>query len=516
MKKIKKFMALALALVMCMSMMSMVAFAQDLITISVDNSGQSDENTAAEVYSAYKIFDVVKAASISGSVTTDDSIAAQTPAEGASYTPAPGFAYTIAKNSPWYDVVKNNLSDYITLTPSAGDTENEVVELKKNVPNNENTAITMAAILEQNIPDNATAINVSLGSDATNVDPGYYLIVSSIGSNLILGTSDIEITQKNTYPTIEKLQKDEDTAVYTDTAVDVAVGDTIDYQVTVNVPASAKVDITVTDTMFAGLTYDQTTGLTVKADNKALAVNSDYVVGDATPTSWILTLKPTDSTKGKDVVITFKATVNKDSINVNDASKKNSVRLDFSNFRQTDEVNYKTNASAIFKYDGATEWNDKNVKKLKGVKFTLEETTPGTEASGDVEATEAVTKKFTVTKHNDGYYYYDANGSSEVVTDQDGMIVIRGLDGDKTYTLTETETNQGYNLLEGPATLNLVADTNVYSADSTSAQSNIANNQGSVLPSTGGIGTTIFYIIGAILVIGAGVVLVTRRRMNVQ
>jgi len=46
--------------------------------------------------------------------------------------------------------------------------------------------------------------------------------------------------------------------------------------------------------------------------------------------------------------------------------------------------------------------------------------------------------------------------------------------------------------------------------------STVINEAGSVLPSTGGIGTTIFYIIGAILVIGAGVVLVTRRRMNVQ
>ena len=44
----------------------------------------------------------------------------------------------------------------------------------------------------------------------------------------------------------------------------------------------------------------------------------------------------------------------------------------------------------------------------------------------------------------------------------------------------------------------------------------VTNNSGTELPSTGGIGTTIFYIIGAILVIGAGVVLVTRRRMNVQ
>ena len=122
--------------------------------------------------------------------------------------------------------------------------------------------------------------------------------------------------------------------------------------------------------------------------------------------------------------------------------------------------------------------------------------------------------EFPVTKHTEGYYYYDAeNGSSEVVTDKDGLIVIRGLDGDKTYTLTETETLAGYNLLDGPLTLALAADTNEYEASPTSATP-VPNNQGTVLPSTGGIGTTIFYALGSALVIGAGVILVAKKRVN--
>lgn len=109
------------------------------------------------------------------------------------------------------------------------------------------------------------------------------------------------------------------------------------------------------------------------------------------------------------------------------------------------------------------------------------------------------------------------------------MILIRGLDDDKTYTLKETETKQGYNLLTEEVTLTLHLDTVTTTTTdgvTTSTSSfeeaadtdwgTVENNKGSVLPSTGGIGTTIFYIIGTILVIGAGVVLVTRRRMNVQ
>ena len=138
------------------------------------------------------------------------------------------------------------------------------------------------------------------------------------------------------------------------------------------------------------------------------------------------------------------------------------------------------------------------MKKLEGVKFTLKE--------GDAE--------FKVTKAADGYYYYDAAGSSEVVTDANGMIIIRGLDGDKTYTLTETATNAGYNLLDGPVTLTLVADNDTYSADPTSAQSNIPNNSGTVLPSTGGMGTTLFYVVGGMMVLCAVVLLITKKRVG--
>ena len=109
-----------------------------------------------------------------------------------------------------------------------------------------------------------------------------------------------------------------------------------------------------------------------------------------------------------------------------------------------------------------------------------------------------------------------------------------------TLSATETATEDGYNLLEGTtsitptvvvngtanATKVTVAEATGVSAGNDSAEaantmqltaaqvSKIENNTGSVLPSTGGIGTTIFYVIGAILVLGAGILLVTRRRMN--
>ena len=99
-----------------------------------------------------------------------------------------------------------------------------------------------------------------------------------------------------------------------------------------------------------------------------------------------------------------------------------------------------------------------------------------------------------------------------------------------TYKLVEKSTSTGYNLLDAPVSVEITDESekandgtwtiarsikvdgealgdDVYTFD-------VENHAGTVLPSTGGIGTTIFYVVGAILVIGAGVVLVTRRRMR--
>ena len=100
------------------------------------------------------------------------------------------------------------------------------------------------------------------------------------------------------------------------------------------------------------------------------------------------------------------------------------------------------------------------------------------------------------------------------MTGEDGKLLTKfeGL-ANGTYTLVESTVPDGYNKL---------ADTTVTIADSDVTLTNLSqaitvvNKAGSELPSTGGIGTTIFYVIGAILVLGAGVLLVTRRRMNVN
>ena len=90
-----------------------------------------------------------------------------------------------------------------------------------------------------------------------------------------------------------------------------------------------------------------------------------------------------------------------------------------------------------------------------------------------------------------------------------GDIVIWGVDSDEDYSITELQAPKGYNLLNPPT-----KEVTVNADNSTRIE--VENYSGTELPSTGGIGTTILYIIGAILVLGAGILLVVRRRMNAK
>ena len=130
-------------------------------------------------------------------------------------------------------------------------------------------------------------------------------------------------------------------------------------------------------------------------------------------------------------------------------------------------------------------------------------------------------------------------GTTEVEVDDDGVLIIKGINSDGNYELTESQAPEGYNKLQGSVkiTVQPTSETTTSTTKYLDEHGNVTNEKtntvvtytneklaatlipilnttGSQLPSTGGIGTTIFYLIGAILVIGAGVVFVTRRRMH--
>jgi len=175
-----------------------------------------------------------------------------------------------------------------------------------------------------------------------------------------------------------------------------------------------------------------------------------------------------------------------------------------------------------------------------------------TDGSAPLAGAEFTITGLTVTNGNaTGEYIvssYDPNSTTEsatLVTNSDGKLYIVGLASDVQLSVTETKAPDGYNKLEQSITLTpQVMTTAIYtesgqihydakgnvvsqSSSSTTTQTvqkklsdldasalEVVNQKGTELPSTGGIGTTIFYILGALLLVGCGIILIARRRMS--
>ena len=240
---------------------------------------------------------------------------------------------------------------------------------------------------------------------------------------------------------------------------------------------------------------------------------------------------------------------------VTDTGRKNEVTLTYSNYSQSDYVEYDIYAAAAVKFDGSTVKHngtaldlDTNsdlqkadtasaIKYLANAEFKLQVKKTGESNYSDLAVVE-------VTSGTAGVYRPAVTGETGVTikSDSNGHIVIRGLDDDNSYQLLETKAPDGYNVLTSPISLDafltkeektVTADskTTVYNTTATSFEApadndtttvqltpaktqKIENNSGTVLPSTGGIGTTIFYVVGSILVVAAGVLLITKKRMG--
>lgn len=169
--------------------------------------------------------------------------------------------------------------------------------------------------------------------------------------------------------------------------------------------------------------------------------------------------------------------------------------------------------------------------KLKDNKgYTTQEPTAATEDQYEDTDTKYKKQAFSTTSETE-----EKDVNFEAVTGSDGIIKLTGL-ATGTYTFTEIQAPSGYNLLGSPVTVIITEENPTEDYDGTQKatwkyqigsgeatvdtdgkiQFNVDNFQGSTLPSTGGVGTTIFYAIGACLVIGAGILLVTRRRMSAE
>lgn len=325
---------------------------------------------------------------------------------------------------------------------------------------------------------------------------GYYLVDSSLGALCGLNTTtpNVTIEEKNGQPTIEKKVKSHyDGWAEKNTA---KIGDTVEYKVEIKVADGAQ-KYTVTDTMSKGLTFNNSS-LKVTAND---AVTTDYTLTSTTngftlvlPETYVSTL-----TKGTTIIVTYNATLNKDAV-IDGDGNTNEVTLSYGNHQNTvpSKVTTKSYQFDLVKVDGTTN------KLLDGAEFEL--------ADGET--------KLSFVKDTAGNYRVATageDGATTTITVKGGKVNIYGLAG-KTYTLTETKAPDGYNKLVTPETVNLTEGSKAHATFDADVYKDggvvVKNNAGTVLPSTGGMGTTLFYVIGGGLMVAAVVLLVTKKRME--
>ena len=329
----------------------------------------------------------------------------------------------------------------------------------------------------------------------SNLDLGYYLVDSSLGALCGLNTTnpDATIKEKNEKPEIKK--EVQTSAGDWSSENNAKIGDTVEYKVEIKVADGAQ-KYTVTDTMSKGLTFNNSS-LKVTAND---AVTTDYTLTSTTngftlelPESYVSTL-----TKGTTIIVTYNATLNKDAV-IDGDGNANEVKLSYGNHQNTvpSKVTTKSYQFDLVKVDGTTN------KLLDGAEFEL--------ADGET--------KLSFVKDTAGNYRVAAageDGATTTITVKNGKVNIYGLAG-KTYTLTETKAPDGYNKLVTSETVNLADGSKTHATIVGSVYKDggvvVENHAGTVLPSTGGMGTTLFYVIGGGLMV-AVVLLVTKKRME--
>ena len=370
-------------------------------------------------------------------------------------------SYTIDSTSPFYQVIVD--SGYFTLDQINDTTVYNVT--KKTDYDAAALATSLKAVITDAIsPAATTSEQNNDGNYVLNVnDKGYYLITSSLGSKMIVDTlDDITIDTKNSYPSLTKTA-DKTTAAY---------GEAVTFTITVSIPETAVGAIVVHDTL-TNLTYKEKTegDVTVNA-----APTDDCSV------EFTISAETVAANLGGTVTIKYTATVN-DKQNVGN----NHAYLTYSQFTSTPvEVTVKNYKLDVFKYTG----EDKT--GLAGAGFVL--------------------------KNAEGKYYkYEAGVISWVDAIADATeytsaaenaytISFEGL-ANGTYTLVEKTVPAGYNKANDE-------EVKIENADRTGAtQVEVLNQSGTELPSTGGVGTTMFYVIGGLMMLMAVVLLVTKKRM---
>lgn len=514
MKNIKKLFVAVLTFVLSLCVINTALAATTKGSIKVT------ETTKGKVYDIYKIFDLTYSGSGSNLKV----------------------AYTI--DSSWNDFFKvgGAGAKYIVDTDSTGklnaitigSTTKYINITDKNVAEFAQAAL---AYLGKTSTITADASKTATGTslEFTNLDYGYYLVYpkgateiksqnASIAS-LTSTTPKAEVVVKATYPTIDKTVSENS----------IQVGNYAKFTITGKIPDT---------TGFVTYTYkihdSWTSGLEYNASNFNFKLvigttqlkNTDYTLTltkdtNNNVTGFNVTINPKNYTVGSKVEIVYNLRVTADAIM--STTTKNSAYLEYSNDPKTngtgltppEEEYVYSSRIEVLKVDGASCTTDKETGKktcttpLAGAKFVLMNSTKTAYYSIDeIEMGDngTIVKNIKwVSKLSDAAVFTtDSNG----IIDYIGLKSFAGLkDGE--YNLVETEAPKGFNLLAKPIKVTVAGDKDANNKPIPVVQSlTVENNSGLKLPSTGGVGTTMFIVIGSLLAVISAVILVTNKRMS--
>lgn len=509
MRLIKKIAAIMFAFMMVVSMSCNVK-ADEGTTATTGEKGTITINNAVigQTYTIYKILDLESYDKTKNNY---------------SYKPANGWETFIDQNDEYF--IKNEY-DGISWKASEGETEAQKQERASTLAKK---ALEYAKNPSNSITNSGTENAGSTTVTFSGLDLGYYLVDSSVGALCALNTTDVNMTiqEKNGQPTVEKKVSSTVDNGY-GKSNDVNIGDTVYFQTIITAQAGAQ-DYVLHDTMDEGFTF--TNNVQVKL-NGSKVENQDYSIylndtenQDKTTDGCTFEIRFMkdfcDKLKEDDeIYVTYTATLNSKAFigikNDNEGSgNTNATKITYgANNKESVESKTQTYTYQIpvFKYTGIDKTH------LAGATFSLFTTETEGDAIKLVQKTGTQEYRLAIQGET------GEKEVTEITTTDTGRFSIQGLKPGN-YWLEETAAPKGYNKLKKRIKIAVGAHGAIkidgnYNADGTVSGGNLVaevgveNKTGTVLPSTGGTGTTMIYLIGGALVLGSGVVLVTKRRVK--
>ena len=482
MKKMRKMLAIVLSVMIACTMgigLSVAAFAASVdsgnggnASITITLPKEETAPSGATTYKIYKVFDAT-------SNGTSDAISYKL-VSGKTTAPA-GFTVDAAGN----------------VTYSGSSTTGELTDAD---------IAAIAAYVKNDTP--VYTAEVAAGETSvtvTGLKYGYYYITTTTGTVVTVDSTNpnASVNDKNIIPSVEKSAG---TAYDADSLKAIAAVGTSQSFTAVITKTHGATNLVFKDTM-ENMSYNGDVVITVSAGTAPTATqavvattekgftvtfDNDYIAGLA------------DNTK---ITLKYSGTITSDALSTSPATNKATLTSGDGNDYESDTVQVYNAKFTVTKKDGDGEaLKDAGfvIMNSNGAYYKLNAATATAPASitwytlpeGQTLAQAIAAGKVTEYKSN-------AQGAVQAFT---------GL-ADGKYTLVESTTPEGYNTAENQTFTIKAGD---YNKTNLEHGATVTNNVGTELPSTGGIGTTIFYILGALLVIGAGIALIARRRMNMN